>query len=279
MAYKIETQHSTIGWRSETRAAIQTYENRLKDTSINEMLRREAQNKLKIARYRLKHDVPPVSNSPAEVVMTDSGLIETVIIFTIIIASDIVSGEFSSGTIKLLLIRPYRRLKILAAKYIASVQFATLMLGLLFFVEYATNAVLDGFGNIHATDLFLSAQGAVVQQNILAQAVKLFGLSFVPLMLYVTIAFAASTVLRSSAFSIGISLFIMLIGNSLVNLTMKFEWMKYLPFANSDMTLYLNHLPVRSDMTIGFSVGVLIAYIVMLNIVSCFVFVKRDIAG
>ena len=48
-----------------------------------------------------------------------ASMVLVITVFTIIIAGDILAGEFSSGTIKLLLIRPANRLKILIAKYIS----------------------------------------------------------------------------------------------------------------------------------------------------------------
>ena len=54
-------------------------------------------------------------------------VLSLVTIFAVIIAADSVAGEFSTGTIKLLLIRPWSRSKILLSKYIS------LLLFILFF--------------------------------------------------------------------------------------------------------------------------------------------------
>lgn len=199
-------------------------------------------------------------------------------VFTIIIATDMVAGEYTNGTMKFLLFRPNSRAKILFSKYIAVFLFAIVMLMLLLICGYATNALLYGWGNIHTTDLFLNQHGQVVQQNILIQIIKMYGLSIFPVMSYVTLAFAVSTVLRNSVLALGISLFIMIVGNSMIEATARLEWLKYLPFANSDISLYIYHLPARPEMTLNFSIAVLLVYIAALTLLSWFVFKKRDVS-
>jgi ABC-2 type transport system permease protein len=143
---------------------------------------------------------------------------------------------------------------------------------------YATNTLFYGVGDIHATELFLNQQGQIVQQNVLMQVIKMYGLSIIPVMGYVTLAFAISTVLRNSALAVGISLVIMIVGNSMIEATAKIAWLKYLPFANSDISLYIFHLPARPEMTLGFSLSVVLAYIVALAFISWAVFKKRDVS-
>ena len=62
-------------------------------------------------------------------------------IFSVVVASDSVAGEFSWGTIKLLLIRPWSRSKILLSKYIAVVLFSLLCTVLLIVVSYGVSAI------------------------------------------------------------------------------------------------------------------------------------------
>jgi ABC-2 type transport system permease protein len=107
----------------------------------------------------------------------------------------------------------------------------------------------------------------------------MYGLSIFPVMGYVTLAFAVSTVLRSSALAVGSSLLIMIIGNSMIEATAKIEALKYLPFANGDISLYIFHLPARPEMTLGFSISVLVAYIFGLTLISWAVFKRRDVSA
>ena len=268
----------TENWRAETTELAEQYKERLKISELSHTLRADAENKLRIAEYRLTNDVPVPPMNPWSALLTFSGLIEMVIIFSIVVAADMVAGEYTAGTIKFLLIRPHSRTKILFSKLIAVSLFAFVMLALLVVCGYVTNAIFYGPGGINITDLFINQQGQIVSRNIFMQVVKIYGLSIFPVMGYVTFAFAVSTVLRNSALAVGISLLIMIVGNSMIEATAKIEALKYLPFANSDISLYIFNLPARPEMTLGFSISVLLVYIFGLSVISWVVFKNRDVS-
>lgn len=265
-------------WRAETERLAGQYGERLKITELSPMLRADAQHKLAIAEYRLDQDIPPLSGNPWSALLASSGLVEMVMVFAIVLAADMVAGEYASGTMKLLLIRPRSRTEIWFSKYIAAALFAAAMLVLTVGCGYAANALIYGTGNIHAVDLFLDGNGQVVRENVMMQVVKMYGLSIFPVMSYVTLALAVSTILRSSTIAVGISLFLMVAGNSMIEATAKVEWLKYLPFANSDISLYIFSLPPGPGMTLGFSISVLLVYMVILALISWTIFTKRDIS-
>lgn len=71
----------------------------------------------------LKYVVESGLNSMISFVSMSTSLSTLVFIFTVIVAGDSVASEFTWGTIKLLLIRPATRSKVLASKYISVVLF------------------------------------------------------------------------------------------------------------------------------------------------------------
>jgi ABC-2 type transport system permease protein len=265
-------------WRAATEQLVRQYEERLSITELSPVLRADASNKLAIAEYRLSQDIPPLPGNPWSALLASSGLVEMVMVLAIVIAADMVAGEYASGTMKLLLIRPRSRTEIWFSKYIAITLFAAAMLVMTVVCGYAANALLYGIGNIHAADLFLDGNGQVIRENVMMQVVKMYGLSIIPVIGYVTLALAVSTILRSSNLAVGISLFLMITGNSMVEATAKVEWLKFLPFANSDISLYIFSLPPRPGMTLGFSISVLLIYMVILVLISWTVFTKRDVS-
>ncbi|GGP16976.1 ABC transporter permease [Oceanobacillus neutriphilus] len=265
-------------WRAEQMELMERYQGQLEIDELSPQMYADTENKLQIANYRLQNDIAPVSGNPWSILLRFSGLIEMVIIFAIVIAADVVSREYTSGTIKLLLIRPHSRSKILFSKYISVSLFALGMLALLVITGYCVNAIFYGFGNLSTTDLFLNSEGKVTEMNVFLQTVKMYGLSFLPILSYVTLSFTISTILRNSALAVGISLFIMIVGNSIIEATSYLPGLKYLPFANSDISLYIFHLPARPEMTLGFSLSVLVMYILVLAGLSWQVFKKRDTA-
>ncbi|WP_440117249.1 ABC transporter permease [Paenibacillus sp. QZ-Y1] len=198
-------------------------------------------------------------------------------IFCVVIAAEAVAGEFTWGTIKLLLIRPWSRSKILASKYLTVIGFSivsTLLVVLLAtgmsYLLFSHSAIQDGSGS--------SA----------AHAFTLWGYLYVDLFVTLAIAFMVSSVFRSGALAIGLSLFIMFTQNlfSLIFNPVRYEWAKYVLFNNMDLKRYMNPATDfdmlgggNAGMTLGFSVAVLAVYYIIFMVVSWVVFSKRDVAG
>lgn len=57
----------------------------------------------------------------------------------------------------------------------------------------------------------------------------------------------------------------------MIGFTSKIGWLKYLPFANSDMSLSLYHFQPHPEMTIKFSITVLMVHIIVLLMISMLV--------
>lgn len=277
-----KTQETEItDWKANEMQIVADNKNRIELVNLSPQLKADAENKIKISEYRLENNVKPIEENPWTASLNLTGLIEMIIIVVIIIAAEIVSREFNDGTIKLLLIRPHKRSKILFSKYFSVIAFSTVALLLMFFSQVITNGSLYGFSNIFSgivsTELFINSVGEVQAISVVSQLVKLYGLSLISIMSYATIAFSISTLLRNSSLAVGSSLVFMILGNSMIEATSTLPLLKYLPFANSDFSLHVYHLMPRPEMTIGFSVTVLLFYIVVLNMISFASFRKRDI--
>jgi ABC-2 type transport system permease protein len=200
-----------------------------------------------------------------------TNLSSLVFIFTIILAGDIVASEFSWGTIKLLLIRPASRGKILFAKYLAVVLFLLLFQLIMLVFSYFTGLILFGVSGPVAPD---ATVGTLLQS---------YGLELVEIIMASTMAFMISTVFRSSSLAIGLSIFLMFTSQSIVFVLagLKYPWVKYLLFANTDLSPYLaGSTPyMLSGMSLGFSVTMLILYWMLFYSVSWLLFTRRDVAG
>lgn len=277
VVYK-SAEQSTTDWRATAEQTVQRNKDRLELVELSPQLKADAENKLSIAQYRLDNNIPEPAPSVLSALLKTSGLVETVIIITLIIAAEIVSREYTDGTIKLLLIRPHNRGAILFSKYLAVVIFGFVALLLTIISAGVVDGFMYGIGDLRATDLFINQQGEIVQLSIFSQMIKFYLTSIFSIMSYATIAFAISTILRNSALAVGGSLFLMLCGNMMIESTSKLSWLKYLPFANSDMSLYINHLQPRPEMTMGYSIAILLIYMIVLFIISMGVFNKRDVS-
>lgn len=210
--------------------------------------------------------------------MESSILFLLVTIFTVVIAAGGVAEEFTSGTIKLLLIRPWSRSKILLSKYISIMLFAILFAILLFASTLLVNWIC--FGIFASPDLqpnFFGEEG----ENPLTYMLKYYGLTLISLVVTVTLAFMLSTIFRSSGLAIGIALFLLLGVNSFIALIamLDYKWIDYLLFIHLNLTQYLEGNPMREGMTLGYSLGVLGVYYAIFIALTWYIFNKRDVAS
>ena len=230
--------------------------------------------------YRIKHHISPREKySVWSFVKDTSQLIVLAGLFIIIVAAGIVASEFNWGTIKLLLIRPINRTKILLSKYLTVLLYAIFMLSILFVFSTILGAIL--FGMPDEAVLYLNYNnGQVTEQNIVVHLLIYYGLSSIDMIMLVTMAFMISSVFRNSSLAIGLSLFLLFTGGQFTTLlAMKFTWAKYILFANTDLMQYVEGAPLVEGMTLSFSVLMLLAYFALFQFLAFFVFQKRDIAA
>ncbi|MNY55445.1 ABC-2 family transporter protein [compost metagenome] len=97
--------------------------------------------------------------------------------------------------------------------------------------------------------------------------------------MYVTMAFMISSAFRSSTMAIGFSIVGMFAGNILLEALHRFDWSRYLLFANTDLTQYLSGRPYQNGMTLAFSIVVLAVYFLVFNLISWLMFTRRDVAA
>ncbi|MCL7745535.1 ABC transporter permease [Halalkalibacter alkaliphilus] len=234
---------------------------------------------LVINEYRLANEIPPVESETLWGFMISSpDFTALVSVFVIVIAAGIVATEFSTGTIKLLLIRPVRRSKILFSKYIATLIFALFMLATIFVSSVVVGSILFGFAGIDLPYLVYQG-GEVVERNMLTHIISLYGLNSVDMIMMVTFAFMISTVFRSSSLAIGLSLFLLFTGQQLVMLLSQYDWAKYILFANTNLRQYISGAPIVEGMTMTFSMMVLLVYFICFHLISWVVFKKRDVTA
>lgn len=196
--------------------------------------------------------------------------------FAVVIAADIVAGEFSSGTIKLLLIRPWTRSKILLSKYIALLLFVLLFLAAFFLFSLLVNGLLLGFddgSNILPADS--------KWRSAFAYVASYYGFRLIEIIVTVTLAFMISTVFRSSSLAIGLSI-LMLLGGSILSALLSLinkPWVDYILFMNFGLAAYLDGGTPITGRPLGFSLAVLGGYYAIFIALSWYVFHRRDVAA
>ena len=255
------------------------YEENLKNPNLEEENKAYIRDQIAILDYHLEHDIRTADGTMWDGINGSAELIILITLLTAIIAGDSVASEFSTGTIKLLLIRPANRLKILISKYLSMIMYGILLLIILFVVSVLVNGVLYQFQYIDLPLIDLGTDGQVVEKNMVANLWITYLLNGVSTIIFVTMAFMISTAFRSSAMAIGFTIFLLFAGAILMELLQIYEWSKYLLFANIDLSQHLNGRPYQEGMTLSFSIIVLSIYFVMFNLVSWLMFTRRDVAA
>lgn len=266
-------------WKEQLKVENMQLEKTLKDTEQLGIGSNYVKQQLAINNYRLENDYPPIHSQSLWGFMIDvTNFTGFVGLFSIVVAAGIVASEFSWGTIKLLLIRPVSRSKILLSKYITTILFALVMITLLFGLSFIFGSMLFGFNGMEQPNLVYQ-NNQVVEQNMITYIISLLGFNSIDLFMMLTFAFMISTVFRSSSLAIGISIFLMFTGPQLVQLLSNYEWVKYVLFANTNLQQYTNGIPIVEGMTMTFSISMLIIYFVIFIAFSWVIFEKRDVTA
>jgi ABC-2 type transport system permease protein len=280
--YQVSGQNSNVDNRWEE--TLKQENEALKQQTANSKAKVEKDffnRKIAINEYRLKHNIPPNTSAYQiwDFVNDASQLIQLTGLFTIIISAGIVASEFNWGTIKLLLIRPISRMKILASKYVTVLLFALLTLAILFVFSAIIGAILFGFPE-QASSYLNYVNGKVTEQNMVVHLLIYYGLNSINMIMLATMAFMISSVFRNSSLAIGLSIFLLFTGGQITMLlSMKFSWAKYLLFANTDLMQYFEGTPMVEGMTIGFSILMLLIYFLIFQLLAFYIFKKRDVAA
>ncbi len=267
------------GWRAKLQQDNQQWSQILKQPELGKDDRRFYQQRIALNEYHLEQNIRSTEGTMWDGVNGSASMIIVITIFTIIIAGDSLAGEFSSGTIKLLLIRPASRFKILVSKYISFLLFSMLLLLILFVISIAVNGILYGFGYMDLPLISMNAEGQIIERNMVLNLWKTYMLGGVSTVMYVTMAFMISSAFRSSAMAIGFSIGALFAGNIVMEALQRFDWSKYLLFANTDLTQHLTGRPFQEGMTLSFSIGVLAVYFIVFNLISWLLFTRRDVAS
>ncbi|SEN88119.1 ABC-2 type transport system permease protein [Amphibacillus marinus] len=257
-----------------------TYYQESLSTLENNQMQTYYERNIAINTYRLENNIPPDSEDNIWTVVEESrAIISLVGLFTIVVASGIVASEFSTGTIKLLLIRPISRVKILLSKYLTVILFSLFLLSITFGLAAIAGLILFGTAPEEAVHLAYQ-NGQVVERALGLHLMGSYLLYSIDILMLTTMAFMISSVFRNSSLAVGISIFLLTIGGTAANiLSFYFDWAKYILFLNTDLTVYFDGMPNIEGMTLTFSIVMLLLYFVLFHLLAFFFFNKRDVAA
>lgn len=199
-------------------------------------------------------------------------------LFSVIVASIIIASEFSGGTIKLLLVRPFSRIQILMSKYIVTFVYSVITSVIMAVSAFAFSYLLP----IQKLTLPVSEQTGA--KTAIELAAQLFASNLLLMVLYITIAFFFSAVIRSQALAVGVGMGILFsgsfLGQILPNIIAKYDWLKWIIFnmlGLNNQVMDANYLAAGNLSIQQTAIGI-VAYIVIILIATLVLFKKRDVA-
>ncbi|MGE8205906.1 ABC transporter permease subunit [Heyndrickxia sp. NPDC080065] len=277
----------TTDWRVQLQQEIVDIQNRLASSRIPNDFEKYLRIRLGQQQYYLDHNINP--NTPGAPtfmrVFAENSIGLLLPLLVMVVAADLVSSEASGGTIKLLLTRPVKRWKILLSKYIAmlySISFIVLCVAILAFL---ISGIVFGYGgwsmpmltgfSTRGDELITSNVHLIPQWKYILME---FGLVWFVCVVVGSLTFMLSVLLRSTAAVMGIMLSSLIAGAILINMVSSWESAKYLFMVNLQLTNYVNgSSPPIEGMTLGFSMLVLLIWLLLSLVVSFVVFTKRDV--
>ena len=203
-----------------------------------------------------------------------------ILVFGIMIAGGIVSDEFSKGTIKSLLIIPHKRSKILLAKYISVLIMLLFIIGIFIVSELLIGGILMGFGSLSIPVVVYNITDSCLEVlNIFGYLILQILANLPQIILLVTLAFACSVIVNSTAFSIVIP-FCGIIAAELINafaLAYDIKILNYFVTTNWDFTVYLFGGTSLFGNSLIHAIIVCLVYLIIMLVVTFIVFKKKDI--
>ena len=163
---------------------------------------------------------------------------DIITIFIIIyLASTIISEEFSSGTIKNLLVKPYKRISILASKIITSILVTLIVATAIIVFQYMLGGLLFGFDSYSLEAIRYNHITQQIETISLINYMILMFFSKVPMYIILTIvSLLLSTITNNMAINILFSLGLYLISSERILFN---NISKYLFIYNWDISKYL----------------------------------------
>lgn len=300
--YRLEIQKQALEWRLEKGISyensflnnciemyvnnnnlVYSYEHTNDHDYFDKQEYYSALNTVNKCKYYIENNIRNINDNDNRAILLD--LFDNyelfILIFGIMIAGSIVSDEFSKGTIKLLLVRPYSRIKILLAKFIVCFIMLLLFIAIVAGAQFILGGLIQGFDSTTVPAVIYNFNTKQIEAINMVQYIVILTIAKLPMyILLMTLAFACSTIFTNTAVSIVIPL-LGYMGAPLINqLALAFDIKQVLYFVtpNWDFTERLfGGLPTFEGLSIPFSIIICLVYFLIMVITMFTVFKKRNI--
>ncbi len=205
-----------------------------------------------------------------------------IIVFTVFYACSSIAGDQSSGTMKMIAIRPYTRNKLFAGKFLACLMFGMMLMTIATIASFVVGGIMYGVPLTTALVVF-NSQTVVTMSPVLLMVLYLLSV-IINLVFYISLAMFICLIFKSNTLSVFLTS--ALYGLQIIlNGVTGAVWLKYTPFGHFDLFKYfgnpqlgflsMNILPDANFVVSAVVIGLLI---VVMNSISHLIFKVRDIS-
>lgn len=215
-----------------------------------------------------------------------------IIAFTVILGAGMIAKEYSEGTIKLLVMRPFRRNKIIMAKILATMFLAFIFVIVSTIITLITGCIIYGIS--FPTMLVVFNSSVAFTLPIWLVFIIYLVCLMIKIWIFALLAIAISTIFKSYIAAVCISAGIYILNIVLTFVSNGANWLKYNIFANLDIFKYfggsfiskagnnqnltsLFASPVFADTSVWLSIIIIVVLALFLHLILFTVFKHRDI--
>ncbi len=253
----------------------------LKDDQRNEL--KEAVKMVETTKYRLSNSIEEAPIGSNNTVFNNfyNEYFIMIIVMIVLISGSIVSDEFSKGTIKMLLVKPHSRTKILMGKFIATLLMVLFAIASCLMIQFVVGGFFFGFNSLAIPNVIYNYNTGLVKEMSVYAYFSYNTIAVLPqFILIATIGFALSTMTMSTSLSNTLTI-IGIFGSDFINsLATSFDLniLKFFLTLNWDFTPYLfGGSSLYKGITLPFSIFVCLFYFVMILFLTIVVFQNRDV--
>ena len=283
--YGYNYKNSALDRYFEAKRIIKTLEKKEEKTYEQEQEYQNAKADFAKSKYVIENDKNIFDENNARgmllTVFLESGYGLFIILTVVLISGAIVSEEFNKGTIKLLLVRPYSRIKILMAKFVVVLLTIIITMLIIAILQLIIGGIFFGFSSLKIPVVEYNYKTETLIEINIFKKVAMTAVEILPeYILLGTLAFSLSTIFTNSALAIIVSMVGYLVSNTINSLAIYYnvKWLKYFVTLNWDFTQFeYGKLAKMEGITSTFSTAICIVYFAIMLITAITVFKKKNI--
>lgn len=229
-----------------------------------------------------KPDMQYVPNGSRKKVVEFLWYSMVIAVFGVIIGGGLIAREFQSGTIRLLLIRPKTRTKILLSKFFSLLIITMAIYLISALLNFITNGILFGFSDYMYPNYSISS--GIHGVNFFGYFISKLMICYITILFACSIAFFLSVLTRNTALSVAIPLACFLgslIAMQFVQYRPSMQWVVYtpLPYINLSTFFITDFSRYSIQPILGLGIPMMIALSIACVVFSTIICKKRDVTN